>query len=185
VREATYRERTTQRVRDDYDRAKRLIRQRSLDEAAEILRVLVETEPDFAPACNLLGVIEIERGNRDAAFGWFQAALETDDMYAPALTNTGNMSLEAGRPAEARGYYNRAVDADQEYGPAHNSLGVLLRQEGRTTEAVRHLRIARRKGAYQVAYDSIESPRGRRSCLLIVGFIVTALAGAIILILRY
>lgn len=185
MKESTYRERTTESIREAYDNANRLIEEKALGEAEETLHAVVDAEPGFAPAYNRLGVIAIRRGRRDDAFDWFQAAIEADDTYAPALTNLGNMSLEAGNRAEARGYYGRAIDCDQEYGPAHNSLGVLLRQEGRHSEAVRHLRIARRQRAYHVEYQELSSPGGRRGCLLVVGFVVAMLAGAIILFLRF
>lgn len=185
MRESTYRERTKEDLRDQYDRASSLILEKSLGEAEEIFRDIVEREPGFAPAYNKLGVIQVNRGERDDALEWFLAAVEADDNYAPALTNLGNMALERGDEHQAKAYYNRAIDADREYGPAHNSLGILLRREGNLSESVRHLRIARRQGAYRVTYESISSPGGRRGCLLLIGFVVAMLAGAILLFLRY
>ncbi|MFW6313795.1 MAG: tetratricopeptide repeat protein [Spirochaetota bacterium] len=185
MRESTYRERTSEELRDEYDRANTLILEKSLGDAEEMLLGIVDHEPGFAPAYNKLGVIEVNRGERDNALEWFLAALEADDNYAPALTNLGNLALERGEEHQAKAYYNRAVDADREYGPAHNSLGILLRREGNLSESVRHLRMARRQGGYRVTHESISSPGGRRGCLLLVGFIVAMLAGAILLFLRY
>ncbi|MFW6291051.1 MAG: tetratricopeptide repeat protein [Spirochaetota bacterium] len=181
MRESTHCERATDELRDGYERASTLILEKSLGEAEDILRWIVDREPGFAPAYNKLGVIEVNRGERDEALEWFRASVQADEDYAPALTNLGNLALERGDEHQAKSYYNRAIEADREYGPAHNSLGILLRQEGRLAESVRHLRIARKHGAYRVTADSLASPRGRRGCLILVGFIVAMVVGAILM----
>lgn len=181
MRESTHCERATDELRDKYERASTLILESSLGEAEDMLRGIVEHEPGFAPAYNKLGVIQVNRGERDEALEWFRAATEADEDYAPALTNLGNLALERGDEHQAKDYYNRAIEADKEYGPAHNSLGILLRQEGSLAESVRHLRIARRHGGYRVTADSLASPQGRRGCLILIAFLAAMVAGAILL----
>ncbi len=148
--ESTFRERASGENRQLYDQAVRLIKGGEPVKAETLLHAIIETESGFAPAYNKLGVIQMGRRKRQAAYEWFMLALEADPDYPPALTNVGNFLFESGRRVQAMAYYRRAIDVDNAYGPAHNGLGLVLRGDGRLTEAVRHLKMARRRLAYHV-----------------------------------
>ena len=184
--EGTYYDRAGTVVRSRYDLANEQMQAGRLEEAVDILSLIVSQEPGFAPAYNKLGVAEVARGDRAAAERWFELALEADGRYAPALANLGNLALERREYGTAQALYVEALEADGEYGSAHQNLAVVLQHQGRHHEAVRHLRMARRRSRRPTGYYYTARSRAEhRDQWYLIGVIVAVIFGFIYWVSRW
>ncbi|MEO0326914.1 MAG: tetratricopeptide repeat protein, partial [Myxococcota bacterium] len=111
------------RARDAYDVAK-LVLQKALalvpeDEA--MLRAEVYDEQ---------GLLELARGDTQAAFEAFGQAITADASFAPAHMNMGSVLLNAGDFSGARAQYEAVLDADAGNLEAKVALAIARRGEG-------------------------------------------------------
>lgn len=120
------------RAREQYDVAELVIR-KALDLG------------DTAELRNDLGLVQLGRGDTQAAFEEFDRAIALDAGYAPAHLNQGSVLLHAGDYAGAAQHYQAVVDADPENLDARVDLGIALRGQGHNAEARR---------AYQAVLDA-------------------------------
>lgn len=102
------------------------------------------TPAAIAAVRNKLAIVEIRRGDREAAIDELVLALEADPRSPAAITTVGNLLLEDGLVEDAIAHYEYALLADQDYAPAYHNLGVAFHRAGRKREAVRMLRKATR-----------------------------------------
>lgn len=72
-----------------------LARHGALEPAAERLRIVTRTRPDFADAHNALGEVLMYLKQRDAAIASFQAALEAESNHTAARANLQRAQREA------------------------------------------------------------------------------------------
>lgn len=99
-------------------------------EAALRCRQLVDSDPDSAPACNLLGVIAARQGDFESAAGHFARAVSLDPAQAEHHRNLGFVERQRGRLTEAAAALGEALrlsPADvivlQELGAVRRALG--------------------------------------------------------------
>jgi len=120
------------RAREQYDVAELVIRKAlDLGDTAEL-------------RCDL-GLVQLGRGDTQAAFEEFDRAIALDATYAPAHLNQGSVLLHAGDYVGAATHYQAVIDADSDNLDARVALGIALRGQGHNEEARR---------AYQAVLDA-------------------------------
>ncbi|UJR78384.1 tetratricopeptide repeat protein [Sandaracinus amylolyticus] len=115
----------------------RIYRAREQYDVAElVVRKAVEIQ-DAADLHNDLGLIQLARGDTQAAFEEFQRAIALDARFAPAHLNQGAVLLRAGDYAGAATEYRAVLAADPEHLDARVALGAALRAQGEHAQARR------------------------------------------------
>ncbi|HTY99938.1 MAG TPA: tetratricopeptide repeat protein [Rhodocyclaceae bacterium] len=105
-----------------------------LAEAEAAYRAVLAMDGRQADALHLLGALELQKGNVEAAETLMRRALgEREDPYF--LGNLGNLLKGAGRPDEAEVCYRRALDLKPDLVEAHNNLANLFKDANRMEEA--------------------------------------------------
>lgn len=126
------------RAREQYDVAELVIR-KALDLG------------DTAELRNDLGLVQLARGDTQAAFEEFDRAIALDPTFAAAHLNQGSVLLHAGDYAGAAAHYQAVIDADGDNLDARVALGIALRGQGHNEEARR---------AYQAVLDASPTHAG-------------------------
>src|SRR5271169_2011924 len=110
-----------------------LHQQGQLAQAEALYRTILKQAPNHFDAKHLLGVIEIQRNNFEAALQLIGQALKLNSTYAVAHLNIGHALLKLKRPEEALASYDRALAIQPDYAEAlcyrGNALLVLKRHE--------------------------------------------------------
>ncbi len=91
---------------------------------------------DVASLDNILGVVNAQMGQLDAALRHYNNALSARPDYAEVHNNLGNALGRLGRHAEAITHFQDALQAMPDYVAAHNNLGNAFQEAGRYEEAV-------------------------------------------------
>ncbi len=106
-------------------------------EATEEYRITSETFPENARFCALLGALQYNAGDSEAAFQTFQRALTADSTFAQALEMAARIHVERGRFADALPYARRLAGRPEEspraaalHGRAAEELGLLEEAQG-------------------------------------------------------
>ena len=86
---------------------------------------------------NETGLLELDRGDTQAAFIAFEAALTLDASYKPARMNMGSVLLHAGDYSGAQAMYEAVLEEDRDDVAAHVALGTALRGLGEHRRARR------------------------------------------------
>ena len=111
------------RARELFD-VSRLVLQKALDladEANTSLRAEILSEQ---------GLLELARGDTQAAFASFEAAIASESGFAPARMNMGAVLLRAGDFAGAKAQYEAVLTNDEDNFDARIGLGIAFRGEG-------------------------------------------------------
>ncbi len=140
-------------IQDLFEEASAAIDVGRLEKGEELLREVLEEEPDHAGALNKMGVIHALRKEKDRAREYFEESLNADRRNAPALTNLANIYLEKEEHHQAESMYNEALTYDPEYGPAHNNLAAIYKKKGEYGKMVSSLKKARKAGTISVDHS--------------------------------
>jgi tetratricopeptide (TPR) repeat protein len=110
---------------NDYQKAIQLFQEDRYDEAIEVLKRILKTEPNQAPIYNLLGLIYLRQGESvQSAIGSFEQAIRNDPNYAEAYFNLASTYAgPANRPELAADNFKKTLEADPNYTKAHFGLG--------------------------------------------------------------
>lgn len=111
------------RARELYD-VSRLVLQKALDLADE------ENTSLRAEILSEQGLLELARGDTQAAFAAFEAAIVSEAGFAPARMNMGAVLLRAGDFAGAKAQYEAVLENDEDNFDARIGLGIAFRGEG-------------------------------------------------------
>lgn len=115
----------------------RIYRAREQYDVAElVIRKAVAIE-DVAELHNDLGLIQLARGDTQAAFEEFQRAIALDARFAPAHLNQGSVLMHAGDYAGAAAEYRAVLAGDPDALDARVALGAALRGQGEHAQARR------------------------------------------------
>jgi tetratricopeptide (TPR) repeat protein len=86
----------------DVVKAEKLIQEKKWDEAIQLLQRASEQDSKNADIYNWLGYAERNRGNTDAAFGYYDKALKLDPGHRGAHEYVGEAYLMVGKPDKAK-----------------------------------------------------------------------------------
>lgn len=115
----------------------RVYRAREQYDVAELVFRKALELGETAALHNDLGLLELARGDTQAAFDQFRAAIALDAGFAPAHINQGAVLLRAGDYPGAEAEYRAVLEHDAENLDARVNLGVALRGRGETRAARR------------------------------------------------
>ena len=117
---------------EDLRSAQRLHQSGRLDEAEVIYRSVIVRDPDRPDpdALHLLGVVALQRGEAERAYGLIGHAVRARPRFPEALNNLGVVLEVLDRLGEAEAAYREAVRLKADYIEAHNNLGNVLRRRG-------------------------------------------------------
>lgn len=90
-------------------------RKTSLDKAFMLITEVMNVAPNNAPAMNLLGRIELDRGNLKTASALFDKCLSHSPDNTQYLCNKGYLHIIAEEPELAITYFNKALAVDKSY----------------------------------------------------------------------
>ncbi|MGA3067138.1 MAG: tetratricopeptide repeat protein [Tepidisphaeraceae bacterium] len=113
-----------------------------LEEAENIYRRILATEPTQSDALHLLGLLAYQVGNKGAGLELIEQAIRIEPGVSEYHSNRGMVLASMGRNAEAVEAYRRAIELQADYPEAHNNLGNVLRALGRNDEAIAALQKA-------------------------------------------
>ncbi len=113
-----------------------LYKQGRLPEALVKGATLSAKYSDVASLDNILGVVNAQMGQLDAALRHYKKALSARPDYAEVHNNMGNALSRMGKHAEAIDHFQEALQATPDYVAAHNNLGNAYYEAGRYEEAV-------------------------------------------------
>lgn len=121
-----------------------LAKRGALADAERVLRVLLNGEPEFARAHNVLGVVEMQQGRHPEAEASLLRAARLAPEDARPHVNLGSLYGLLRRPADAEKHLREAIRLDPGHAAAHFNLAAILQVEGRIEEA---------EAAYERAID--------------------------------
>jgi len=88
-------------------------RQASLDNALKLITQVISYDANNTPAMNLLGRIELDRGNIKPAEALFEQCLQHSPRNTQYLSNMGYLQLMNDEPELALKYFNDALEIDK------------------------------------------------------------------------
>jgi Tfp pilus assembly protein PilF len=109
---------------------------------AEVLRKVLQADPEHAETLHRLGQIEAQLGHDDEADGLLRRAISLDDSRPVSRYVLGCLLQSAGMLEPAAESYRRAIALAPAYAPAHVNLGVICQQRGEADQALVHFRAA-------------------------------------------
>ncbi|HWQ42436.1 MAG TPA: tetratricopeptide repeat protein [Desulfosporosinus sp.] len=127
-----------------YEKAMQYLEAGELDEAEATFKTYLCGNPADAMAHNKLGIVFVNRSNREEAKRCFEEALKHDAYLVHALNNLGNIAREEGYLERAIEYYQKAILIDPDFSLPHNNLGVVYKQLNRYGDFVREIKKAKR-----------------------------------------
>ena len=83
------------------------------EETQRVLRAVLTQDERHAPAHNLLGIVEIQRGQQVKARAHFESAVKYDPEFAEPYMNLGLLAQNAGETKAAIGYYRNFLKKAQ------------------------------------------------------------------------
>ena len=99
------------------------------DEALRYAELAVSLDPRHAQAQNLVGLVQAQKGDVNAAIAAFEKAVEAKPDFADAYTNLGNAYLDRLEMAKAGEAYLKAIDLDGNYKATYGLARVLYDQK--------------------------------------------------------
>jgi tetratricopeptide (TPR) repeat protein len=86
------------------------------------LKAILAQNAKHAQAHNIYGILEIQRGQGNAARGYFEKAVEYDPELTEPYLNLGLLAQEAGQSQIAIDYYKKFLERarPKEHGPVHS-----------------------------------------------------------------
>lgn len=134
-----------------------------LDAAEELLRRVLDMEPENAQAVNKLGVVYARREQLEEAEQLFEQAISLDPNDPAPYCNLGNIYAQREWLDRAKEAYEKALSLDPEYPNALHNLGVLYRKLGDISKSVELLKQANRLERGRMREELKSSPKTRRT----------------------
>jgi predicted O-linked N-acetylglucosamine transferase (SPINDLY family) len=113
-----------------------------LAEAEALYRKILGAKPNHPDACHLLGLLEHQKGNYDAALNLIDNAIRIFSKNPMYHYNRGNVFIAQRKLPEAFECYKKAVELKPDYTEAYNNIGSALKDMGRAEEALEYYRKA-------------------------------------------
>lgn len=125
-----------QRAQASFQRALAFQGLAEVDKAVSACHDALERAPDHGPARNLLGSLELQRGNRDVAERIFEQIVERHPDDAEAWNNLGSLRMSKGAQGAAIEAYREALRLRPDSLTARLNLGKGLVTTGEAAEGV-------------------------------------------------
>jgi predicted TPR repeat methyltransferase len=122
--------------------ATQLHRGGQLEPAQRLYEALRNLNPADPNPMHYLGVLQVQRSERDEGLALIRRSIEIDPGVASWHNNLGNALLDADRHDEASAAYRRCTELDPDNAEVLNNLGVLQQTLGRLDEAEATLKLA-------------------------------------------
>jgi putative PEP-CTERM system TPR-repeat lipoprotein len=106
------------------------LRHNELDKAMKAVEALERKQPKNPLTFQMYGVVNIARGEAQAARASFEKALELQPAYFPAALGLAQLDLLAGRPQDAVGRYEKLIDRQPSNEQAYVALAELQERTG-------------------------------------------------------
>ena len=111
-------------------------------EAERLYRKVLRAAPDHFDALHLLGVLEAQRGEPQAALDLLGKAIAINPEDAAAQSNLANVLLGLRRYEDALSHCDWSLKLQADHADAHNNRGVALRELGRFEDALESFDLA-------------------------------------------
>jgi hypothetical protein len=108
----------------------------TMNDAEELYRRAIETDPWLAIAYTNLGNICFRRGNVEEAEQLYRRALDIDNRQPEAQYNLGYVMLEHGYSYDAVGFFRGAIESDPRFADAYFNLAMAYEQAGDRVKAL-------------------------------------------------
>jgi len=128
----------------DFQRIDNLLRRNRIDAARAETQRLLRLHPRQPALHNLLGVILVRLGDREAAVEALQKAIGVDPRIDDALYNLASLLCDMGRYPQSLACYEELVKRGTTNPELYNGLGLALRGARRFEDAVAAFQRARR-----------------------------------------
>ncbi|HSZ56384.1 MAG TPA: tetratricopeptide repeat protein [Tepidisphaeraceae bacterium] len=119
-----------------FDDAARQHQAGQLREAERAYRQVLQAQPAHADALHMLGVVNAQLGNYDAAAALIRRAIEISPANAGYHANLGNVLQESGQLDDAVAAYGRAIALAPNLAEVYNNLANALQHRGDIEQAV-------------------------------------------------
>ncbi|TDJ31720.1 MAG: tetratricopeptide repeat protein [Gammaproteobacteria bacterium] len=129
---------------EELKKAVEMHQQGNLREAANICRQVLEQEPDNVNAMHLLGIMEQENGQSQAAIDLFTRALEKNPEDPILYNNLAATFMSLGELEQAEKQLQKALDIDGTQAESYSNLGRLQYRLGKLDDAEKNLQLALR-----------------------------------------
>jgi thioredoxin-like negative regulator of GroEL len=136
---------------DLYHKGADAARKNENERAADLLKLAVESHPNFPAALSELGVTYLKLKRPEKAAESLSAALKLAPEDHGTLLAYGRALLELRRPAEAEGQFRKALKKNAASPSAHLYLGMILLGRRELEEAERELQAAAGGGGGEAA----------------------------------
>lgn len=143
-------------MRQMYERAVQCHQAGNLEQAEQLYRQILQSDPHQPDTLHLLGVLHFQRGSHDAAREYITRALQDKPDFAEAISNLGNVLKAQGKLDEAVERFGQALRLNPGLAGAHTSLAAVLHKQGKLDEAAASLRQALRLNpAHAAAHNNL------------------------------
>jgi len=99
---------------------------------------VLQIEPENSVAFYLLGLIEMQRHNNEAALVLLQKAIQFNPAVPAYYGNLGTIFQKQGNLTEALKCYQQIIVLEPHSIQAHNNIGAILKAQGKWTEAIEY-----------------------------------------------
>jgi len=106
------------------------------EQAAELYRCILRSQPNHPDALHLLGLTIVHMGKPAEGADLIRRAIALRPSSARYHLNLGYVFRLAGRVDDSAASFQNAVHADPNYAEAHHNLALALADEGRISEAI-------------------------------------------------
>jgi tetratricopeptide (TPR) repeat protein len=134
-------------------------RKTSLGNAFKLITEVMNVAPNNAPAMNLLGRIELDRGNIKTAAALFDKCLSHSPDNTQYLCNKGYLHIITEEPELSIDYFNKALEIDKSYQNAF--LGIARAQHALQNFDIAYLHY---RSLINHGFDSTPILQGMLSC---------------------
>jgi len=110
-----------------------------LQEAEDVYRQVLSTEPKNADALHYLGLLAAQGNAGENGISLIEQSLSINPANAAAHGNLGNMLRDARRLDDAVKHFQKSIELEPNFAGAHNDLGRALMDLGRMEDAAQAL----------------------------------------------
>ena len=103
-------------------------------------RQILAREPENAHALYLMGVLALNKNNKDAAMNYLKRSVAVNPSVPDYHYNLGLLFAGQGATSEAEEHFREATELRPDFVEAHNNLGNVLKEQEREEEAMRQYR---------------------------------------------